>query len=138
MYTVTEDIADLDAGSDNHVPIKFPPRGTLRRLIVTQLDGDADGFELDLYSSREPLDAAADDIDLEDLPDANYKVLPTQTVAGPAKVLELLDINYDYMNQDGDAVNVQQYLYLRIRPAAGAEPATKSFRVTLGQEMPME
>lgn len=122
-----------DSGVDNCLELPVPPRGTLMRLIVKQVDGALDGFEFDLYDRNDacpgvsqescnPGDEAFD-------PDM-HKIAATVTVAPAAASSEQFQLWTPYDNKDslcdGLHASKRPRLYMRLAPSGGG---TKTFEV---------
>jgi hypothetical protein len=141
QYEKTFDLAGCVSGVDNFFELRFPARGELNKLIIVQASGAGDGFEFDLYNSRNPLDAAtaaegsSSSAESATFDAANYKIIPTQIVAAAALSLELLGAThiYPYANRDGSPTNMKRFLYIRIKPTGSVD---KDFQLTLGMLPP--
>jgi hypothetical protein len=134
-YEKTFELLAAASAANNYFELRFPARGTLRKIVCVQLAGVEAGFELDIYNSQEPVDdaeAGSSSAGEETFSDDAYKVIPTQQVAAAGKV-ELMNCEYPYKNQDGTATRHIRKLWARIRPAGSGE---KDFQLTLAVEMP--
>lgn len=138
MASPYEKTFELDAAAsndDNYYVLRYPSRGYLLRISCVQLSGNNEGFELDIFNSKEPMDDAAagsssagDQVHSSDA----YKVLPTQ-VAAANENIELMGVEYAYANRDGHPSLWPRFLYARIRPAGSG---AKDFQLTLVQNPP--
>lgn len=140
-YEKSFEVPAVTSGEDNHVQLRYPPRGELNKIIVKQVSGVLAGFEFDIYNSKSPLENAglggpgSSSAEAGGFDDANFKVLPTQTVAAPGAAKEMLgtDHTYPYCNRDGSPSNLQRFIYIRIKPSGTGQ---KDFQVTLGMQPP--
>jgi hypothetical protein len=133
--------------SPNCVELPAPYRGHLRRLIVVQVDGSADGFSYDLYDR---FDACGQEIPIMSPPSTTtstttttnapwlepeflesllHKLQDTQTVAAASMSKEQYSLDLSYINRDEqDPITKRPTpaLYMDVRPAGSG---VKTFRI---------
>lgn len=140
-YEKSFQVDGCESGEDNHVQLRYPPRGDLNKVIVKQVSGALQGFNFDIYNSKQPLENAgiggpgSSSAEAAGFDDEAYKVLPTQSVAAAAATKEMLgtDNIFPYCNRDGGPSNLQRFIYIRIKPLGTGQ---KDFQVTLGIQPP--
>jgi hypothetical protein len=132
-YTREVEIA-ATGGEHICVTLPAPPRGTVKRFIIKQLDGVLAGYSYDLYdrgdccygeveASVNPNDDAAK-IDAE-----LHKLQATQTVAGGTATKEQFALDLAYVNRDEQDPwqrRASTAIYLDLLPAGTGE---KNFAV---------
>lgn len=113
------------------VPVLAIPRGEITRLLVKQLDGDADGFTVKLYDRAVACDqslslsvshslSAEDEAEADQDP-ALHQIGPGWTVPGGSTELRQEGLQLSYRNRDplpDNKVPVQR-VYVQLTPTAG-------------------
>ena len=113
-----------ESGQDNYFEIPFLHRGTINNLRVVQVTGDIDGFNLDLYNSKKPMEEAVANAGgssssrsaVATLDDRVYQIIPTQSTE-----YDLIEVGdgsqeWTFRNVDGTYTNPVRKLYLRLNP----------------------
>lgn len=125
---------EVEAGEESFHRIGYPHRGELKRFVVTQIEGSAVGFDVDLHSSKDVIPpGSSSSASGSGTGGPGNVVIATQTAA-PGADINLQDQKISYFNADGTPTNPQRYLYLRIEPTGSG---TVKFDVTIASEQPV-
>lgn len=127
---------DVVAGDDVALEIPAPPRGTLTRLIVKQVDGTYDGFEFDVLDRQDAANSLYSQVSCnpgDELLDPDmYKIMATQVVAPASQGVELFNLVIPYENKDslcdGTHAAKRPRLWINLRPPGSG---AKTFQVAI-------
>ena len=90
--------------ADNCVELNLPPRGELKRLIVSQMDGGPDGFTFRAYDRRDACPGQVQQPErvgtsvpvLETLPRSSHQLSPDYVAAAGDSEVALFDLSIPY------------------------------------------
>jgi len=121
---------EVTGGVEEHVALSFPHRGTIKQVRMVQVEGTEEGFDFDLYNSRQPMENAEGESESDAgsfVDPRTCQIIPTQDTAGDSVVIDSPN-GYPYCNADGSISVPEKFVYLRLS-ADGT--GAKTFQLSL-------
>jgi len=124
-----------DSEQDTCLELRAPHRGTIRSIVMRQLDGDLGGYWFQLFNSEQarPVGSSSSSLagSMPENSDAMYDIAGKKNVGAGEDLFEEREKNYIYRNKDGTHSLPIRKLYILIHPQ-GAGP--KHFELRLDIE----
>lgn len=115
------------SGQDNCVVLPAPPRGILRKLVVKQVNGVADGFTFNLFNRSDACPSVAevsDPFDPDALLDPDlHKIQDEIAISAPTLISSQFGFQRGYANEDEQDVRRTRAsrIYLSINPGGAGD-----------------
>jgi hypothetical protein len=95
----------LASGSDHAVRLPLPFRGSLRRLVINQISGNAEGYQFAIFDREDAVPGVADESEClveghELLNSAVHQLIDTVTVTAGTRLYANRAMDVPYVNHD--------------------------------------